>query len=62
MNQHEKEWNNGFHTGSSGQTNRLSDLPTRYLQNIVNKYGADNDVSAVEKEINSRPAEDTEQK
>lgn len=62
MNEREQEWKDGMHTGSSGQTNKLSDLPTRYLQNIVNKYGADNDVSPVEKEINSRPAEDTEQK
>lgn len=54
----QKEWADGYHTSSSGKREELSKLPSRYLGNIVNKYGEDHDVSAVQKEIDSRPAEE----
>lgn len=53
----EADWNRGYHTSSSGKQQLLSDLPTTYLKNIINKYGADYDVSKVQAEYDSRPEE-----
>lgn len=52
------EWTQGFHTSSNGKQTPLKDLPTQYLKNIINKYSADHDVSALEAEIESRPKDE----
>lgn len=53
----EMDWRLGFHTGSSGKTQQLANLPAPYLKNIINKYGEDHDVSPVQAELDSRPAD-----
>jgi len=54
----EAEWKEGYHTSSNGQQSKLSDLPTKYLNNIINKYGEEYDISAIQAEVDSRPQQD----
>lgn len=51
----EDEWADGWHISSNGERKALKDLPSTYLENIIKKYSQEHDVSAIKKELDSRP-------
>ncbi len=53
-------WAVGLHKSSSGKIREFKELPTPYLQNIINKYGEQYDTSPLKKELESRPQDDNQ--
>jgi hypothetical protein len=47
-------WQNGTHINSKGEEIPLADIPTKYLENIINKYQDTEDTSPLENELATR--------
>lgn len=48
----EQLWSEGIHVSSTGQEYNIADMPVKYLQNVINKFGSQGyDVSILESAI-----------